>query len=75
MKIKSLTAKIIAPVLLLLPMTCMNTVDDPGHGGHGGHHSFSPKPSFQSSTQNQVSGSVMWMEGIKAIAQDGKEGG
>ncbi len=72
MKIGGWKMKLIAPVLLLLPMTCMNTVDDPDHGGH---HSFSPKPSFQSSTQNQVSGNVMWMEGIKAVAQDSKEGG
>lgn len=74
MKIKSLTAKIIAPVLLLLPMTCMHTVDDPGSGGHGGHHSLSPKPSFESGTQSQVSGNVMGMEGITVVAQYSKGG-
>ena len=70
MKIRSLKTNVIGPMLLLLPMTCMGL----GDGHHdGGHHSFSPNPSFQSTTQDQVSGNVMGTERIR-IAQDSKEG-
>ena len=70
MKIRNLMTKAIGPVLLLLPMTCMGL----GDGHHdGGHHSFSPSPSFQSTTQGQVPGNVMGTERIR-IAQDSKEG-
>jgi len=72
MNIRSLKIKVIAPVLLLLPMTCMSF----GDGHHdGGHHSLSPTPSFQSSTYGVASGNMMGMEGITVVAQDSKEGG
>ena len=71
MNIRSLKIKVIAPVLLIIPMACMHTVDDHHSGGH---FSFSSDPSFRSTIQGQVSENMTEMEGIR-IAQDSKEGG
>ncbi len=51
MKIRNLRAKVIAPVLLLIPMACMHL----GDGHHdGGHHSSIRQPSYQYTTYELV---------------------
>jgi hypothetical protein len=55
MKIRSLIEKVIGPVLLLIPMTCMHL----GDGHHDGdHHSSIHQPSYQyqEGTQTQPEG-------------------
>jgi hypothetical protein len=52
MKIRSLKTKVIGPVLLSIPMTCMHL----GDGHHdGGHHSSIYQPSVQSLVHDQQS--------------------
>lgn len=48
MKIPNLKTKVIAPVLLLIPMACMHLSD--GHHS-GGQHSITPQPSNQYQSQ------------------------
>ena len=72
MNIRSLKIKVIGPVLLIIPMACMHTVDDHHSGGH---FSFSSVPSFRSTIQGQVSEKMTGMKGFTVVAQDGKEGG
>ena len=71
MNIRGLKIKVIGPALLIIPMSCMHTVDDHHSGGH---FSLSPDPSFRSTIQGQVSENTIGMEGIR-IAQEDKGGG
>ena len=60
MKIGSLKTKVIGPMLLLLPMTCMGLGDGHHDGGHGGHHSSINHPSVLSVVHDyQSSGSII----------------
>jgi len=56
MKIRNLKTKVIAPVLLLIPMTCMHL----GDGNHdGGHHSSIRQPSYQYPTYERATSSTI----------------
>jgi len=62
MKIRNLKTKVIGPVLLLIPMACMQLGDD-HHSGT--HHSMLPHPSLQSSIHGMTQGDRMGMEEMR----------
>ncbi len=66
MKIRDLKTKVIGPILLVLPMTCMHS----GDGHHDGdHHSSIHQPSAQSLVHDHQSGAITGQQGI-TIRQD-----
>ncbi len=66
MNIRRLKTKVIGPILLLLPMTCMHL----GDGHHDGdHHSSIYQPSVQSLVLDHQSGASTGQRGI-TIRQD-----
>ncbi len=69
MKIRNLKTKVIGPILLLLPMTCMHL----GDGHHDGdHHSSIYQPSAQSLVLDHQSGAITEQRGI-TIRQEGED--
>jgi len=65
MKIQNLKTKVIGPILLLIPMTCMHLGDD----HPSGHPHFSaPHPSYEYSTHELATGNTM---GSSMIRHDG----
>lgn len=65
MKIQNLKTKVIGPILLLIPMTCMHLGDD--HPSDHRHFS-APHPSYEYSTHEPATGSTVG--GSTAIQHD-----